>query len=78
MFTFGRPEFSKGVIAVIAAAIVAVSGLAMDKSDHRVMQGGGAGERTLTAADALPGVTRLPEVVVRATRLAPDGFFMAH
>jgi hypothetical protein len=63
----------RGVSAVVAAAIVGVSGLAMERGH------GGATPRStvefaqLQPADVLPTVAELPEVVVTASRLTAEG-----
>ncbi|MGH8252092.1 MAG: hypothetical protein ACREVI_15615 [Steroidobacteraceae bacterium] len=58
------------VSAVIAAAIVGVSGLALDRG-HTVSSASGADVAiALAPTDVLPRVAALPEIVVTAKRLA--------
>jgi hypothetical protein len=61
------------ISAVIAAAIVGVSGLALDRAHISSSTGGINNAATLAAADVLPRVEALPEVVVRAKRIANAG-----
>jgi hypothetical protein len=69
MYAFGTMGLHRGVSAVVAAAIVSVSGLAADKQLHVATDGGRA---ALVASDVLPRVVTLPEVVVSAPRLELD------
>jgi hypothetical protein len=68
MYAFGTIGLHRGVSAVVAAAIVSVSGLAADKQLRATTFGGNA---TLAASDVLPGVVMLPEVIVIAPRIEP-------
>lgn len=70
MFTSGTPNVHRGVSVVVAAAIVGVSGLALDRGHYSAVRSGTAQLVALEAADVLPGATMLPEVVVTAPRLA--------
>lgn len=69
MFTRVSTDFHRGVSAVIAVAIVGISGLVIDQSHVRAARGGIDQVEALRSAELLPGVTALPEVVVTATRL---------
>lgn len=70
MFTSGTLNFHRGVSAVIAAAIVGISGLALDRGYITSPRGEIAKTAMLSASDVLPAVVVLPEVVVTAPRLA--------
>ncbi len=56
--------------AALAAAIVGTSGLALDHSHPEVTPRGIIEVGELTPVDFLPKVAELPEVTVRATRIA--------
>lgn len=56
--------------AVIAAAIVGTSGLALDHAHPVVTPKGVVEVGELTPIDVLPQVAELPEVTVEATRIA--------
>lgn len=61
------------VSAVVAAAIVGVSGLALDRG-HAVSSSTGIEDSiALAATDVLPHVAALPEIVVTGKRLAGAG-----
>ncbi len=63
-------NFRSALSAALAAAIVGTSGLALDRG-HEVPTPRGIVEvGELTPLDLLPQVATLPEVTVRATRLA--------
>ncbi|MGH8198394.1 MAG: hypothetical protein ACRETI_09500 [Steroidobacteraceae bacterium] len=70
MFTSGTPNIHRGVSVVVAAAIVGVSGLALDRGHTGAAPGGAEPIAALEAVDVLPGATMLPEIVVTAPRLA--------
>lgn len=58
------------VSAVIAAAIVGLSGLALDRA-HPTSSAGSIDEAVVLApTDVLPRVAALPEIVIRAKRIA--------
>ncbi len=69
MYTSGTWSGRSAVSAVLAAAIVAFSGLALEHGHTLGSESGGAELSSLEPADMLPGVTELPEVEVRATRI---------
>ena len=70
MFTSGKQNGNRAVSAVIAAAIVGINGLALDRG-HLVGAPAGIVEiGELTPVDTLPRIAMLPEVVVTATSLA--------
>jgi hypothetical protein len=56
--------------AVLAAAIVGTSGLALDKGHGGTLPTGTIEVGELTPVDVLPKIAELPEITVRATRLA--------
>ena len=56
--------------AVLAAAIVGTSGLALDKATIAAAPAGTIEVGELTPVDVLPQVAALPEVIVSAPRLA--------
>ncbi len=56
--------------AVLAAAIVGTSGLALDKAHIAAAPAGTIEVGDLTPVDVLPQVAALPEVIVSAPRLA--------
>ena len=56
--------------AVLAAAIVGTSGLALDKGHGTYLPKGTIEVGELTPVDVLPQVAVLPEITVTATRLA--------
>ena len=70
MLSRGSTEFNRSVSAVVAAAIVGMSGLAIDRAHYRSPQSGIADVKVLQPADVLPGIAMLPEVVVTAPRFA--------
>jgi hypothetical protein len=70
MFTSGKPNIRKGVSAVIAAAIVGISGLVFDRGHTSAAPRGVVEVGALVAVDFLPWVAELPEIVVTAPRLA--------
>jgi hypothetical protein len=63
----------RGVSVVVAAAIVGVSGLAMERGHGGATPRAAVDFARLQPADVLPAVTELPEVVVTASRLTADG-----
>ncbi len=69
MFTSGRWNGRNAVSAAVAAAIVGISGLALDRGH---MDAGAGRAAQLAAEDVLPRVTALPEVVVTAPRIASN------
>jgi hypothetical protein len=70
MFTSGTPNVYRGFSVVIAASIVALSGLALDRGHIAAAPDGTVEVGQLMPADALPGVAALAEVVVTAPRYA--------
>jgi hypothetical protein len=56
--------------AVLAAAIVGTSGLALDKAHYTSLPRGSIEIGELTPVDVLPQVADLPAVIVSAPRLA--------
>jgi hypothetical protein len=70
MFTSETPNVYRGFSVVTAAAIVALSGLALDRGHIAAAPDGTVEVGQLMPVDALPGVETLAEVVVSATRLA--------
>ena len=56
--------------AVLAAAIVGTSGLALDKAHYTRLPRGSIEIGELTPVDVLPQVAELPAVIVSAPRLA--------
>lgn len=54
--------------AVLAAAIVGVSGLALERG-HATSTGAARPATQLAAGDALPHIAMLPEIVVSASRI---------
>jgi hypothetical protein len=70
MFTWETTNVHRGVSVVVAAAIVGLSGLVMERGHLRAVSRSTADHAQLEAADVLPGATVLPEVVVTAPRLA--------
>jgi hypothetical protein len=58
---------------VVAAAIVGMSGLAMDRGHISAAPAGTIEVGELAAVDALPSVAALPEVVVSGERVALAG-----
>lgn len=56
--------------AVLAAAIVGTSGLALDKGHGNTLPTGTIEVGELTPVDVLPQIAELPEITVSATRLA--------
>ena len=56
--------------AVLAAAIVGTSGLALEKGHGTTLPRGTIEVGELTPVDVLPQVAQLPEITVSATRLA--------
>lgn len=57
---------------VLAAAIVGISGLALDRGHLAAAPDGIVEVGELAPADALPRLAMLPEIVVSATRLDTD------
>ena len=70
MVTSNAWNLRSALSSVLAAAIVAVSGLALDRGHIAAAPAGTVEVGQLTPVDALPGSATLAEVVVRATRLA--------
>jgi hypothetical protein len=62
--------FRAAISAVLAAAIVGTSGLALDKAHYASLPKGTIEVGELTPIDVLPQVAALPEVIVSAPRLA--------
>jgi len=56
--------------AVLAAAIVGASGLALEKGHGGALPEGRIEVGELTPIDVLPAIARLPEITVKAPRLA--------
>lgn len=63
-------SFRGALSAAFAAAIVATSGLALDKAHIAAAPAGTVEVGPLTAVDILPQVAELPAVIVSAPRLA--------
>jgi hypothetical protein len=63
-------EFRGALSAVLAAAIVGTSGLALDKAHYTPLPKGTIEVGELTPIDVLPQVAALPAVIVSAPRLA--------
>jgi hypothetical protein len=63
-------SFRGAFAATLAAAIVGTSGLALDKGHGTYLPKGTIEVGELTPLDVLPQATVLPEITVRATRLA--------
>lgn len=70
MFTSGTPNVHRGISVVTAAAIVALSGLALDRGHIAAAPDGTVEVGQLMPVDALPGLAALADVVVTAPRLA--------
>jgi hypothetical protein len=62
--------FRAAISAVLAAAIVGTSGLALDKAHVASLPKGTIEVGELTPVDVLPQVAALPAVIVSAPRLA--------
>jgi hypothetical protein len=63
-------SFRAPLSAVIAAAIVGTSGLALDRAHYTALPKGTIEIGPLTPVDVLPQVAALPAVIVSAPRLA--------
>ncbi len=70
MYTSGKSIGRRAVSIVVAAAIVAVSGLALDRGHAGAAQSGVVEIGALAPVDVLPRNATLPEIVVTAPRLA--------
>lgn len=70
MFTSSTWNVRNTVSTVVAAAIVAVSGLTFDRGHEGSTRRGIVEIGALESVDFLPHVASLPEVVVSAPRLA--------
>ncbi len=70
MYTSNTGIGHRAISTVVAAAIVAVSGLALDKGHYGAAPGGIVEIGSLAPVDVLPHVATLPEIVVTAPRLA--------
>lgn len=75
MFTSETSRLSRIASAIGLAAVIAISVLANLRDGGRAPPGAGS---RVTTASASPAVTRLPEVVVVASRLDPEGPRFAH
>jgi hypothetical protein len=72
MYATGTWNGQRAISAVVAAMIVALSGLAIERGHVSTSKAGVVGVSSLAPTDVMLGVTELPEVVVRATRLATN------
>jgi hypothetical protein len=63
-------DYRGALSAVLAAAIVGTSGLALDKAHYLPLPKGTIEVGELTPIDVLPQVAALPAVIVSAPRLA--------
>jgi hypothetical protein len=70
MLTLETNRVHRGVSAVVAAAIVGLSGLVIERGHHNSAAPVTVDGAQLEPANVLPGTTVLPEVVVTAPRLA--------
>jgi len=70
MFTSDTWNARNGLSAVLAAAIVGLSGLALDRGHISAAPDGTVEVGPLTAVDALPGAATLADIEVTAPRYA--------
>jgi hypothetical protein len=70
MFTLETNRVHRGVSVVVAAAIVGISGLVIERGHHGAASRAPVDMAQVEPADALSRTTMLPEVVVTAPRLA--------
>jgi hypothetical protein len=73
MFTKADAGITRLANTIIVVAIVAIGGLAMVKNGQHGPQDGRSAGKLLTPAEAPAAVAQLPEVVVRAPRIEPQG-----
>jgi len=70
MVTSSTWNLRSALSTVLAAAIVGISGLALDRGHIAAAPDGTVEVGQLTPVDALPGVATLAEIVITAPRLA--------
>lgn len=70
MVTSNAWNLRSALSTVLAAVIVGISGLALDRAHIAAAPAGTVEVGQLTAVDALPGTAILAEIVVTAPRLA--------